>query len=378
MEYDLMISQMDDHNEAALILCKKYNIKNIFYLINNNDLNEFIYLKGIYKELLPDCHVSFIKNSFNDIEKIKDILLRHKDENILVNLTGGERIKSLVLLYEAVKLNLKCTYIDLLKEKNFIFDSDLNVTNTNFEDLNIEEITKLSGASIINSSSALMYKKDINIIISAILKNIDIWEEYKKRLYDKNIFIHDYKDNEYLRINTKDLTKKELNILFSCLKALRDLSGIDYEMLENSISVKFRNTYLKSFIFKSGTWLEVLTNKIINEISEIDECKSGVEFFWSRDAKRVKNELDVVAVKDCTLLCISCKDSEKYDEDALNELDVYSRKIGGKNVKKILVATKEPVKVTVRERAREMDIHIVIVSGDVDLFKSKLIGIIGD
>lgn len=376
MEYNLMISQMDDHNEAALILCKKYNIKNIFYLINNNDLNEFIYLKGIYKELLPNCHVSFIKSSFKNIDKIRDVLLRYKDENILVNLTGGERIKSLVLLYEAIKLNLKCTYIDLLKEKSFIFDSNLEVINTDFEDLNIEEITKLSGASIINSSSALMYKKDINIIISAILNNIDVWEEYKKRLYDKNIFIHDYKDNELLRINTKYLSKKELEIVYSSLKALSNLNGIDYEILEAGISVKFRNTYLKSFIFKSGTWLEVLTNKVINEISEIDECKSGVEFFWSKDARRVKNELDVVAVKDCTLLCISCKDSEKYDEDALNELDVYSRKIGGKNVKKILVSTKEPVKLTVRERAKEMDINIVIINSDIDQFKKQLINII--
>ena len=42
MKYELMISQIDEHNESTLILCKKYSIKNVFYLINNNDLNEFI------------------------------------------------------------------------------------------------------------------------------------------------------------------------------------------------------------------------------------------------------------------------------------------------------------------------------------------------
>lgn len=378
MKYELMISQIDEHNESTLILCKKYSIKNVFYLINNNDLNEFIYLKSIYKELLPNCNVSFIRNSFNDLSKIKEILYRYKDKEILINLTGGPRIKSLVLLYEAMKLNLKCTYIDLIKGKSFIFDSKLQIADYDFEDLDVYDITKLSGASIINSSSDLMYKKDINIIISAILKNLNTWEKYKKKLYDKNIFIHDYRNNENLKINTNELNKEELNTLYLCLKSLKDLKGIYYHVLNDIINVKFRNNYLKSFIFKSGTWLEVLTNKIINEISEIDDCKSGVEFFWSKDAKKVKNELDVVAVKDCALLCISCKDSEKYDEDALNELDVYSRKIGGKNVKKILVATKEPVKVTVKERAKEMGINIIIVSSNINEFKKKLIEVVED
>ncbi|ETJ28948.1 hypothetical protein Q604_UNBC16505G0001, partial [human gut metagenome] len=34
--------------------------------------------------------------------------------------------------------------------------------------------------------------------------------------------------------------------------------------------------------------------------------------------RKVRNELDVLAVKDSVFICISCKDSEKYDEDALN------------------------------------------------------------
>ena len=30
--------------------------------------------------------------------------------------------------------------------------------------------------------------------------------------------------------------------------------------------------------------------------------------------QKIRNELDVIAVKDSVLICISCKDSEKYDE----------------------------------------------------------------
>ena len=44
--------------------------------------------------------------------------------------------------------------------------------------------------------------------------------------------------------------------------------------------------------------------------------------------------------------------------DALNELDVYSKRIGGNTVKKILVATKQPLKECVSERAKAMDIRL--------------------
>lgn len=152
---------------------------------------------------------------------------------------------------------------------------------------------------------------------------------------------------------------------------------MDYnETPNNEIHVNFKNEYLKSFIFKSGTWLEMATNIMISEIKEIDEVKSGVMFLWNDKSKIVRNEVDVVAVKDSVAICISCKDSDKYNEDALNELDVYSNQIGGEKVYKILVATKEPVKAAVKERAKEMGINLIIFNGNEEKFKSEIKNII--
>ena len=154
------------------------------------------------------------------------------------------------------------------------------------------------------------------------------------------------------------------------------MGEVNYNKVDNVIKVSFNNEYLKSFIFKSGTWLEIVTNNLISEIKEIDEVKSGLMFFWNDKSKRVRNEVDVVAVKDSVVICISCKDSDKYNENALNELDVYSSKIGGKNVYKILVATKEPLKASVTQRAKEMGISLVIFDGNEEKFKKKIQGII--
>ena len=151
---------------------------------------------------------------------------------------------------------------------------------------------------------------------------------------------------------------------------------IAYKNSDNFIKVYFLNDFIKSFIFKSGTWLEVLTKNIIDEIKEIDDIKSGLLFLWNDKQSKVKNELDVVAIKDSILICISCKDSKKYDERALNELNVYANQLGGENVKKILVATMAPAKPVVALRAKEMGINIVIFNGSIEGFKEELKSII--
>ena len=97
---------------------------------------------------------------------------------------------------------------------------------------------------------------------------------------------------------------------------------------------------------------------------------------WDNEQIHVKNEIDVLASVDSKLVYISCKDTSRYGIDALNELDVYGKQIGGEEVIKILVATKEPFKRSGLLRAKEMGIDIVIFDGNVEELKKKLIKLI--
>ena len=159
---------------------------------------------------------------------------------------------------------------------------------------------------------------------------MDIWHKYKQKLYDNNIFKHDYKDTSRISINKCLVESEELKLIYNILNYLREKNEVEFIEDKDNIEVLFKNDYLKGFIFKSGTWLEVLTTLVVQSIEDIDEVKSGLTFYWGDDLKRVRNELDVVAIRDSVLICISCKDSDKYDEDALNELQVYSERLGGK------------------------------------------------
>jgi hypothetical protein len=51
---------------------------------------------------------------------------------------------------------------------------------------------------------------------------------------------------------------------------------------------------------------------------------------------------------------------------------VYADKLGGREVRKILVATKESEKRSLKLRAEEMGIHLIIFSGNIEELKEKL------
>lgn len=372
-----LINLFDTHNENGLIAIDKFKPDKVIYLIDDtkNDLYEQIY--ECYKKMFNNVIFENFKIKNGDINSINELLNSINDE-IIVNVTGGERINSLILLNVALSKKCNIIYIDILTKTIYRFGSNLSKSNEEISDFYISDILKASGSEIIMDSTELSNDKDVICITKKIYENLDVWYKYKKALYNTQAFIHDYFNENRITVNLKYLNAEEIRLLRICLDYLHKLKSISYEENKNIIEVIFLNRYIKGFIFKSGTWLEILTNIVVNEIREIDEVKNGVTFLWKEQKGKIRNELDILAVKDSVLICISCKDSEKYDENALNELEVYSKRIGGKNIKKILVATKPPCKKCVYERAKAMGIHLVIVTSDINVFRKNLSNIIND
>ena len=375
MKFNLLINQLDEHNEVGILLAQKYKIKSVVMLYRKKKKKKLDKFKELYLDLNRIEVIDELIEEDN-YDNLKNIISKYKEEEIIINLTGGNRITSLIMLKIAIELNLQCVYVDLLKKRRYIFDKEYRIIEQPLEDISISDAIHLSGANITLDSTSLAEKSDIQEFTKAILSNLDIWHKYKQKLYDNNIFKHDYKDTSRININKCLVENEEFKLIYSILNYLKEKNEIEFMEDKDNIEVVFKNDYLKGFIFKSGTWLEVLTTLVVQSIEDIDEVKSGLTFYWGDDLKRVRNELDVVAIRDSVLICISCKDSDKYDEDALNELQVYSERLGGRNAIKILVATKQPVKKTVLDRAKEMNINIVILDKNIDIFKRGLIDLI--
>lgn len=373
----VLITQLDEHNEVNIIITEKLKPKEIIFLYKENENDLMNSIIKYYEKNFIDIKIKKVNIVEGDIDKLINICNEVKLNNhVTINLTGGSRINSLILLNIDNKYLFKYIYLDVLNKKIYNLDKTIEIKAIDFSDLNLNEIITATGGIILQDSTNFSDKKDLIILSKYIYNNLSIWHKYKNRLYDSNVFIHnDEVDNILININSLDDDEK--NLLNNILKKLKEIKSVDYLNIdENKIKVFFKNTYIKSFIFKSGTWLEIVTKNLINDIKEIDEVKNGVMFLWNDKSKVVRNELDVIAMKDCIPICISCKDSDKYNEDTLNELKVYSEKIGGENAFKILVATKEPVKNSVKIRAKEMGINIIIFDGNEEKFKNSIINII--
>lgn len=375
---DILINQVDEHNESNIIATQEFNPSTVYFIKDKDSEEKMKTLKLYYEKNFPKIKIEEFSVEEGDKEGLEKIIKNIKDKNVLINLTGGNKINSLILLELCIRENLIAVYIDIKKKVMYEFKESIIIHKKTFEDLEIDDIVKASGGKIVEDSSELCNKKDLIYFAEKISSNLELWHKYKQQLYDASIFEHDSMEQQRIYIHTKALENEEVNLLDKILLKLKEMKEINYKKQDDKITVDFNNDYLKAFIFKSGTWLEIETNKLINKIEEVDEAKNGVMFLWNDANQSVRNELDVVAVKDSVPIFISCKDSDKYNEMALNELNVYASKFGGENSYKILVATKEPIKSPVKIRAKEMGINLIIFDGNEEKFIKEVKKIINN
>lgn len=375
---DILINQVDEHNESNILATQEFNPSTVYFIKDKDSEEKMKTLKLYYEKNFPKIKIEEFSVEEGDKEGLEKIIKNIKDKNVLINLTGGNKINSLILLEICIRENLIALYIDIKKKVMYEFKESIIIHEKTFEDLEIDDIVKASGGKIVEDSSELCNKKDLIYFAEKISSNLELWHKYKQQLYDASIFEHDSMEQQRIYIHTKALENEEVNLLDKILLKLKEMKEINYKKQDDKITVDFNNDYLKAFIFKSGTWLEIETNKLINKIEEVDEAKNGVMFLWNDANQSVRNELDVVAVKDSVPIFISCKDSDKYNEMALNELNVYASKFGGENSYKILVATKEPIKSPVKIRAKEMGINLIIFDGNEEKFIKEVKKIINN
>lgn len=378
MNFDLLINIFDSHNEASILLTEKYKPSNVlFFYMSGHEVIHLEKLKSYYAQKFPRCKFDYQKLDIDKPDEIEKFITSYKDVEGVCNLTSGKKLATIMIYTFCIKHNIDCRYVDIKNEMIIELSSNgVRFEANSFFDLDVEDIIKSIGASIIVESTDSYSDEAILEFSNWISQNIDKWDILKSMLQDTSIFVRDENNPNFLKVVKNKIKDENKEFLLERLKFLDDKNQIKLKEEDDIYKIYFENDFIKTFLFKSGTWLEIMTQKVVEDLENIDDVKSGLLFLWDNDKTNVRNELDVVAVKDSVMICISCKDSKKYDECALNELNVYANKIGGENVIKILVATKEPMKGTVLQRAKEMNINIVIFNGEMKKFKNNLANII--
>lgn len=304
-------------------------------------------------------------------EELEGILKEFSPKDTVISLSSGSRLVALLAYKLSLDYGYKAVYGDVEREGMFILSLRGPVAFKRAEEeLRIKDIIASSGGKSLEESSRFYEDKKIQGMMSYIINNYHKWKKLKQ-LFRNREYI-EYNDFRPLRANIKKQGLHSFEDYMDFFRTGEALGIFYYKDYGDKLCIDFINMGYKSFIFKVGTWLEILTYSMVKQLKEIDDVKAGVVFLWDIDKDRIKNEADVLASAGSRLIYISCKDTASYDEDDLNELEVYANKIGGEEALKILVATSLPNKNTTVLRAEEMGIHIIIFNGDINDFKGNL------
>ena len=225
---DILISQVDEHNESNILATKELNPEIIYFIKDKSCNNKADTLKKYYERNFKNIKLNFFDIKEGDNTALEKLIKNIENKNIIVNLTGGKRINSLILLNLCLKNNLKSLYIDIKEKILYEFkDNAISILNKAFEDLEIDDIVKASGGMIVEDASQLCNKKDLIFFSEQISKNISLWHEHKQKLYDSSIFEHDSYNQQRIYIHTNNLSKEEnklLNLILDNLVKMKEIT----------------------------------------------------------------------------------------------------------------------------------------------------------
>ena len=118
---NILISQVDEHNESNILATKEFNPEIVYFIKDKSFETKVDTLKMYYEKNFKNIKIEFLDVEEGNKKSLEKIIDNIKDKNIIINLTGGKRINSLILLDICLKNKIKALYIDIKKQT--IYDS---------------------------------------------------------------------------------------------------------------------------------------------------------------------------------------------------------------------------------------------------------------
>lgn len=367
MQVKTLIAFINENNFYSVIsiLMLRPN-KLVLLKPTNYQLEEqYIDLLGFLERKIPTMTVETYTSDYEKAQDIGIALDKITEESLAIVVSGFFGPYELAVSGWAYKHSIPLIVPDDSQKKLLVFNDGLvTLLNIPYAELTVTDFISSTGGRIIEDSSSVYDKKCYKEITDFIVENQRTWKSIKWLLSSQSWYSNSTCGQQEISINLKRVYESQLDGIEQYFNLLRDLKLIEeYYSTTDLISFVFSDMEAKWFIMTFGCWLEALVYRCVKGIKGIDDTKSGVKFLWDRDLQMVNNELDVIAALDSRLICISCKDTGNIDTSTLNELDVYARKLGGRNAVKILVISEHSLDSGFMARAEEMDISIVIFKG---------------
>lgn len=324
------------------------------------------------KKYLPALRVELRTVNYHDYamidKKMTDCINENHSDIICIDLTGGSELMTIAGYKAGQRANVSVFFSDIYKNEVV----DLNGKWPKLKSLPFElcDMIEACGGQLVSCTDGKWLDKHMNglyAMAQAVLSSPKQWaktcryfQKYRpdskgRPFHFEKIFHEDKKTQEPL---------PDRRLMYQC-QSSRLIENLIYT--PNFLSFDYTCAKAADYMTSYGVWLELFTYKTMREISGVHDVKTSIKIDWNRqdDIEIIGNEVDVTAMYGCRPVVISCKQSTNpMTADALNELYVVARRIGGKYSIPILI-TRSDVKSKQRGiymKAREMRLHLLDAS----------------
>lgn len=366
-------SQEPLENVMAMI---KYRPEKIIFLGHKDNMitKQIRDLEQFRDGRCPDTELEFIEVPKDDLNGTIDLLtsIIRENEGVRFELTGGSELILIALGCISARMDISKLRIDPFTGKEIDIRGSQVVTSDYHFNISIAEDIILHGGKLTRETGSYSdwkfseeFRADIRSMWDLCRKYRGSWNRYCGMI-------------DTLRKNTPNQREgwEELytNQLGEAVSLLRDMYEIgmlrDFEERGKKVLFRFKNSYIRKIIGKSGNMLELHVYEVATRENYIfSDAIIGAHIDWdgevhdsSNPGYDTMNEIDVILMKQVCPIFISCK-SGKAGGNALHELETVSRKFGGKYARKALVLARACDDTTgaqfFKQRARDMHIWII-------------------
>lgn len=363
LNYDTLICFTDGnelHIAIGCLLIKPH--KELILLSENMEKNDLDSIKRLLKEKHIKCLARLVKT--------KEFAQNESLGRIAVLVNECTSFDEFCFLINESRNGIDFFYADVTEGQVYpVGNYDSKPIHGGPLELEVDEILEASGYNIQTSAEEIMKSPIISELLGFITQNTGRWDIVRRMI--KNNYIP---NGDWIQFGTSHgLDYKNGSALYDFIGFLTEKEFLkDKIVTKNRLHIKVPDPIVRTFIQTTGLWLEAITFKVLYGLPFIDDIMMDVRFLWGSPPCVVNNEIDVMAASDSRLILISCKDVESLSTSMLNELEVYSKRMGGNKTLKILVTAKKPSGQHIFERAEAMGINIVWFSHNIEKFTQIL------
>ena len=319
--------------------------------------------------------------NFNAItERLRTII--DNNEECVFDISGGKDIVLAAIGAVCTERNTPMVHIDVESGKVInVNNFDASYTNEKSV-LTIAEAVALNGCSVIHNPPEDFnwdmtddFKNDIEVMWGICKKDCEKWNWQSAVLKNFEKFFH-LSDSFSIDVDVEKLKSQHQQSHIDGKLLTKLISNgliLDYSKKGSVIHFRYKNKQVHECITKAGDILELYSYMLMKEIAVensgwYDDIDIGVYIDWdgiiNEDSSviDVKNEIDIVAMRDLIPLFISCKNGE-VPKEALYELQTVADKFGGRYAGKYMLATyisrNKLSKKYIIQRAQEMGIKLI-------------------